>query len=198
MSKSIMAAAAFSVVAGLGVAALPLSTYAADEMHSASEDIDVIVHIDNTISMTVDTNAVEMNLTPGGAAVTDKTVTATVTTNNASGYELYIRDSDDNTALVNEAGNAIATGTTLSGSASAWAYQGGDKTTWTEITTENALIKQVTSPTNTDNAGQLDQAAARDTVVTFGAYAEPNQSSGTYKGGVTLTAVATGVTPTEP
>lgn len=191
MSKTIMAAAALSVVAGLGVAALPLSSYAAD-LNTASENIDVIVNIDNTISMAVDTNAVEMNLVPGGAAVTDKTVTATVTTNNATGYELYIRDSDDNTALVSAEGNTIAAGTTLSGNTSAWAYQGGDKTSWTPITTDNVKIKSVTNPTGTDNAGQLNQAAARETVITFGAYAESNQQSGTYKGGVTLTAVATG------
>lgn len=193
MSKTIMAAAALSVVAGLGVAALPLSSYAAD-LNTASENIDVIVNIDNTISMAVDTNAVEMNLVPGGAAVTDKTVTATVTTNNATGYELYIRDSDDSTALVSAEGNSINAGATLSGAASAWAYQGGDVTGWTAITTDNAKIKTVTNPTGTDNAGQLDQAAARETVITFGAYAESNQQSGIYKGGVTLTAVATGAT----
>lgn len=188
MSKTIMAAAALSVVAGLGVAALPLSSYAAD-LNTASENIDVIVNIDDTISMTVDNNAVEMNLTPGGEAV-EKSVKVSVTTNNATGYELYIRDSDDETGLVNETGNIIAAGTTLSGASSAWAYRvTGD---WKAITTNNAVIKTVTNPTGTTTGDQLD--ANIDTVVNFGAYAKSGEQSGTYRGGVTLTAVATGVT----
>ncbi len=181
MSKVAKSIAVLGVVAGLGVAALPLGTYA------ATEDITINAIVDNTISLTTSASEVTMNLIPGGSAV-EKEVTATVVTNNNAGYTLSIKDSDSTTALVSEKGDTIAAGVALSGSTSAWAYKGGSKNTWTEITTGDVELVNVSKPTPAPDPVQLGDPA--DTVITFGAYAAEGQQNGTYKGGVTLTAVA--------
>ena len=154
MSKITKTIAALGVVAGLGVAALPLASYAAD-----TQNIAVQATIGETLTVTAPTSA---------------------TTNHLSGFTLNIKDSDSETGLTGTSGT-IAAGTVLDGTVSAWAYKGGDKTSYTEITTSDVALKTTAAPT----------AAAGETVeITFGVAADEDQAAGTYTGGVTVTAVA--------
>jgi len=59
MSKMSKAIAVLGVVAGLGVAALPLSSYAADEPYSQSTSADVQVGVSGAISIEVDNGATD-------------------------------------------------------------------------------------------------------------------------------------------
>ena len=114
-----------------------------------------------------------------GAAAEEGSSSVTVKTNNLKGFTLNIKDSDSETGLTG-AGGTIAAGTTLDGTVSAWAYKGGDTADYTTITTTDVALKKTTAPT----------AAAGETVeITFAVAADANQTSGTYTGGVTVTAV---------
>lgn len=93
MSKSTKIIAALGVVAGLGVAALPLSSFAAE-----TGDVNVKVTVGSTISMTIDD--ADRSTVPLEKAVTmdnndtDESLTASikVTTNDADGYILSVKD----------------------------------------------------------------------------------------------------------
>ncbi len=86
MSKKITKViAALGVVAGLGVAALPLSSYAAD----GNASMDVTVNVQNVFTVTVPTNAGALNASVSSIAETNGTsiahATAKVTANGAGG-----------------------------------------------------------------------------------------------------------------
>ncbi len=181
MSKLTKTIAALSVVAGLGVAALPLSSYAAD--------VDVYATVKDSLSVST-TNAVVRiaDVVPGGAIATGST-TINVSGSSVSGYKLQIQGKDGNTDLTewNEALDApavnpakIATGD-LNGATSAWGYRIGEGTAWAQIPT-----------TATDIAGATSAAAPKPDSfdITFGVKAAGGQKAATYKGGVTITAVA--------
>ena len=81
MSKVTKTIAALGVVAGLGVAALPLASYAAD-----TQNIAVEAEIGSTISVETPTAAtVELAPTYGAAATTGSS-SVTVKTNNLNGF----------------------------------------------------------------------------------------------------------------
>lgn len=175
MSKITKTIAALGVVAGLGVAALPLASYAA-----TTQDIVVKATIGESLTVTAPTSAT-VELTPtNGAAAVEKSSSVTVNTNHLSGFTLNIKDSDAETGLTGT-GGTIAAGTTLDGTASAWAYKGGDKATYTAITATDVALKTTSAPTTADG----------ETVeITFAVAADEDQAAGTYTGGVTVTAVA--------
>lgn len=176
MSNITKAVAALSVVAGLGVAALPLSSFAATSW------VDITAIVDNTIGISTSTDEVTVSVTADGPVVT-KGVDVTVTTNSTTGYTLGIMDSDTNTALVKTNDNGVADGTIPAGQpakgTAAWGYQGGTKTNWTPVTTSNVIF--VTTSSSTLNGSET-------TPVTFGVSAASNTAEGTYKGGVIFTA----------
>jgi len=180
MSKIAKSIAVLGVVAGLGVAALPLSSYA------ATETVNINAVVDETIAFETSASDVTMNLVPGGAAV-EKSVDATVTVNNNMGYLLTIRDSDGETALVSENNDKIEAGITLSGAQSAWAYKGGNMGTWTAITTSDVRLVNTGGPETAPDPVELGTPST--TTITFAAYAAAGQDKGTYKGGVVLTAL---------
>lgn len=175
MSKVTKTIAALGVVAGLGVAALPLASYAA-----TTQNIAVEATIGETLSVGAPTVAtVELAPTNGAAAV-EGSSSVKVNTNHLTGFTLNIKDSDSETGLTGTSGT-IAAGTVLDGTESAWAYKGGDTAEYTAITTSDVLLKKTTAPT----------AAAGETVeITFGVAADADQAAGEYTGGVTVTAVA--------
>ena len=175
MSKITKTIAALGVVAGLGVAALPLASYAA-----TTQNIAVEAEIGETLSVETPTVATVELAPTNGAAATEGSSSVTVKTNHLSGFTLNIKDSDSETGLTGTSGT-IAAGTVLDGTVSACAYKGGDKTSYTEITTSDVALKTTAAPT----------AAAGETVeITFGVAADEDQAAGTYTGGVTVTAVA--------
>ena len=175
MSKITKTIAALGVVAGLGVAALPLASYAA-----TTQNIAVEAEIGATLSVGAPTVAtVELAPTNGQAAV-EGSSSVKVNTNNLSGFTLNIKDSDSETGLTGDSGT-IAAGTVLDGTESAWAYKGGDTAAYTAITTADVALKTTDAPTT---------AAGETVEITFGVAADEDQAAGTYTGGVTVTAVA--------
>lgn len=174
MSKVTKTIAALGVVAGLGVAALPLASYAA-----TTQNIAVEAEIDTSLSVSAPTVATVSLQPTNGAAAKEGSSSVTVNSNYLNGFTLNIKDSDSETGLTGDSGT-IAAGTVLDGTASAWAYKGGDKTAYTAITTTDVALKTTDAPT----------AAAGETVeITFAVAADEDQAAGTYTGGVTVTAV---------
>lgn len=179
MSNITKAVAALSVVAGLGVAALPLSSFA------ATSQVDITAIVDNTIGISVSAPEVEMTVAPNGP-VSTKTVDVTVTTNNTCGYTLNIKDSDNETALVRYNDSLVAEGTIPAAApakgTSGWGFMGGDLSgSWNAIqTTDQQLVEKTSSTLN----------GSETTPVTFGVSAATGLANGTYKGGVIFTATA--------
>lgn len=174
MSKITKTIAALGVVAGLGVAALPLASYAA-----TTQNIAVEAEIGETLSVETPTAATVELAPTNGAAAAEGSSSVTVKTNHLSGFTLNIKDSDSDTGLTGTSGT-IEAGTVLDGTVSAWAYKGGDKAAYTAITTSDVALKTTDAPTT---------AAGETIEITFGVAADADQAAGTYTGGVTVTAV---------
>jgi len=185
MSKVI---AGLGVVAGLGVAALPLSSYAAFDTAQITAEVGGAISIEvtgNKASVTPPSGVTiadnEVYLAPvNGGAIAEGAATVKVSGNAASGYTLSIKDSDSQTALVSADNHVIAAGVPDQGS-SAWGYKSGTATGYTAITATDVTIK--TTDTAIAEGGD-------STDVTFGVSVSADQEAGTYKGGVIFTAVA--------
>ncbi len=87
---------ALGVSAALGVAAMPLTTFAAN---SAAAEGDVTVTINPTISMTLDSSKATATLDPNTVKSSDFYTTAKVSTNAAKGYTLSVKDKNTDSAL---------------------------------------------------------------------------------------------------
>lgn len=187
MSKMAKTIAALSVVAGLGVAALPLSSYAATTSNPAS--VDVLATVNGSISMTVSEEEVNVgNAVPGGAIASASTVVS-VGTNNSAGYKLEMTDSDTNTNMVlidangdpmNTTGGTISTGD-LTAATSGWGYSIDNGDTYKAVPALGATPATIAS-SNTATTGE------EATTVTFGVKAATGQAEGSYKGTVVFTA----------
>lgn len=230
MSKSKKALAVLGVVAGLGVAALPLSSYAAPindggtgdlapATGSVADSLKVKTTIEDTLSIeivgnddshTVDTAETASHvvlLSAGGNTTIDGLLTngstatgiakVTVATNNAKGYNLYLKGATAE-LVGNTSTNTIpAVGATpvMDGTTSEWGYKTAAnaaatnngtltnlKTNWTAVGTTDAVI--ATNAAATHSAGDVID-------LTFGASASPSQAADTYSDVITLTATAT-------
>lgn len=166
-----------SAIAALGVIALPLASYAAN-----SADVTLNVNINSAIGLTVDnaTKSVDMNINETNETMKS---TVTVTTNNAAGYKINVKDKDSSTALVNGAGTGAATipakdGAPVAGTAG-WGIKGGDITTYKAVTAADVTFKTTAAPAN-----------AEQTVFTYGVATAADQKSGTYTDTIVFTAVA--------
>jgi len=184
MSKAI---AVLGVVAGLGVAALPLSSYAA----TASDDVKVQAVIEDSISIAAADETVTMSGVVADAAnPVEASTTLTVKTNAAGGYKVEIKDADADTALKSSDAGATAEGIpagTPAQSTNAWGYKTSSTTSgvtglvadYTAVTADNVQIATATRPT----------AAAGDTITLgFGVTVNAGIAAGTYEDTVTLTA----------
>lgn len=204
MSKMSKAIAVLGVVAGLGVAALPLSTYA--EGAQSSKSAQVVAQVEGAISIDIveptdatgDTAGVQLDAAGASlnlgtlkinGAPNVGTMGVRVATNNAGGYTLAIKASSA-TGMV---GSGTAAGFTIPANASVetgvagWAYKGGDVTTNTAIsTTDTQLKKTSAAPTGTE----VDGKATDTTDVTFTVAADSTTHDGTYTGTVIFTATA--------
>lgn len=203
MSKSTKFIAALGVVAGLGVAALPLSSYATA---SISGQVDLEVTVDNAIAMTIQgegeddyTYAGSDPAAFGGEEFTldysktgpssskatlsqhdkNETMKSTITvyTNVVTGYNLGVKDADANTALVSEE-NTIPAGDTIVAGTAAWGYKVNNAGDYAAVTAENV------------NIDSFDQATmnGHETVVSYGVSTAEDQASGTYKDSIIYTA----------
>ena len=200
MSKLNKAIAALGIVAGLGVAALPLSSYAAD-LKTVSQNLTVQAYIEETISITIAEGS-EGSFTDKGAstdAILDLgnvalgsyatgDVDVKVMTNSDSGYTLTLASATDSTTMTNgKTGtiNAIASGAIESSSTSAWGYKVGSGN-WTGVVANNSDSK----PTIDSSTAPTDGESTGVTNVTFGVAASSTQESGTYTASVVFTATS--------
>lgn len=187
MSKMSKAVAALGVVAGLGVAALPLSSYAAFDTAQVTAQVGGAISVsvegnkatatDLPQDYTVADNEVFLNVINDGA-IAQANATVTVSTSNQAGYTLSIKDSDNQTALVSGS-DVISAGTPAKG-VSAWGYSLDGGTNWKTISATETPI---------ENPAELTEGKAANTV-TFGVSASADQAEGLYKGGVIFTATA--------
>lgn len=206
MTNLTKAIAVLGVVAGLGVAALPLSSYAVTEIPgtaendsdalSASKDVQLQLEVKETLSMFV-TNAAgdEDVAAPVVLSSTDNKsfeadpIAIKVNAGNKDGYYLTIAGSttgDDKTVLTNGS-KTIEAGDLTSTTASQWGYKvlkGADgatlDSTWNAVKPNGAA----------ETIDSLNEAGVQTTQVTFGANIIDGQESGIYTGQVTFTATA--------
>lgn len=189
MSKMSKAVAVLGVVAGLGVAALPLSSYAA-----TTQKVNLEAVIDSTISLSASENNLHIDVVNGanidktatdgtkGYATTDLTVTA-----NGGGYTITAKSAADNTNLVSGANN-IPYGAPAQGD-SFWGMTIDDAATWIA----NLAASSATTPTTITSVDDINDGGANakaTTTVGFGVTASPTQAAGTYEGAVVFTVAA--------
>lgn len=174
MKKLTSVIAATGIVAGLGVAALPLASYAADPA-SDTASVTVSLEVSDAISITVDDNeSTTINLgtiAPNAITGTGKKVVANVKSNNASGYTVTAAG----TALTRASGTeTIAYGSVAAGT-SAWGISVGTDAGYSALTS-------IATPT----AASAEDGD--DYNIFFGASTNASQKTGTYSGTLTLTA----------
>lgn len=199
MSKSTKIIAALGVVAGLGVAALPMSSYAAN-----TGDVKVEITVDSTISMTIDdadrdVTPLEKKKTMQNGA-TDESLTASieVTTNDSDGYILTVKDkAGDGAALTAAtAGNTdsipafTAKQTALATTTPGWGMKATNANT--SATLGAAFDGGYGGVTDTDQTVVTVAGTAADdeTVVTYGIVTKSDQVADTYSNIITYTVTA--------
>ncbi len=210
MSKLTQSIAILGVVAGLGVAALPLSTYAAPVIDGpaptegavsgatydgtkdgkVTSDTNVKLIIEDLLSIDTDKTEVDLSAAPHTGAVK-----VTVVTNNSTGYDLAIKGTGtpNATSLTNTKPSAdqiikgdgtFTAPAALSTTVSQWGYSVAGEAAFTE-----GLYAGVTGTDqiiHSESAATTDAGVATD--VTFAASLKNGQAAGTYNGKVTFTA----------
>lgn len=195
MSKYTKIIAALGIVAGIGVASLPLSTFAA-----TTQDVTVKVIIGEQLSLSVDSANSDTEQTMTGSQVKTDEMKSTlkVSTNHQAGYKLVVADKDADTGLKHTVNNslaipAIAARGTLASGTAAWglqvnaAYSGTtiSNTQWDPIpaNTGTALVVR--------NSGALTTAVTdEESVVKYGVATAAGQPAGTYQDVITYTVTA--------
>ena len=204
MSKMSKAIAVLGVVAGLGVAALPLSTYAApgDEgTYSQSTNAIVQTKVDGAISISTNIDTIGAGtdqkyidlgeLMPGGVT-TDMPAPLEVTVNSnekAVDYNLYINGLNGETAMKGLAtGATIPTGTDIAAGKSAWGYATDDDSyaAYKEIPATATKVNSTAKLTTAQAGGTGDFTKTSN--FKFKASASNNQTPDTYQATVVFTA----------
>ena len=151
MTKYAKIMATFGVLAGLGVASLPLATFAA-----TTSETTVKVTVQEGVSIANDNSTADAgNKTPGEAGTATSNLTAG--TNSAAGLKITVKDKDDDTSLH----DATITGTTAgvdfiptaASGVGTWSLKGGDLTVDTPMVknSEAALVVKNTSSASTEH-----------------------------------------------
>lgn len=199
MSKITSAMAVLGVVAGLGVAALPLSTYAANE-RAESAPVTVRTVVNSSLAVTTnDVSTVDLG-TVNGSAAGQNTIKVTVSCSVAT-YNLGVMDEDDNNAMVwkdaadtdqTDATKTVKeiqaiTGNTLT---SGWGFRKNNANT-TAGEWQGVPIYSTTAVNNLVQNGALDNAS-QDTTVEFGVDINgiANLQNGLYEDDVIFVATA--------
>lgn len=195
MRKMTAAMAALGVVAGLGAAALPLSSYATDATVPVTAVIDESLSISLTDALTTDGLGADGVLIEGvvpGQSLKSKTIGVTVSGDAGASYTLKMEDRLADTALINENGVRIATGTDLSdgASASAWGYSRvasatATPSTWSAVPARGNGVSILSGAT-----GTIAEGGKSTSYVAFGVHAIAGQASGRYTSDVIFTAQA--------
>ena len=176
--------------------AMPLNAFAATD----SKNTTINAVISSVISMTT-TSTVAINVTPvSGGSQTSASDTVTVSTNNATGFDLTLANNDATRSLVNGANSIAAhTGTKAAPTALAnnsWGYAVGGLGTfdgsYSIITNANSSSTKwagVPASGSPDNIRSTTTTAAADvTTVWYSIKADTTKPNGTYTDVVTYTA----------
>ncbi|MEO5691297.1 MAG: hypothetical protein ABIQ64_03875 [Candidatus Saccharimonadales bacterium] len=192
-----------AATAFVGVAAIALAPVAASAV-AATANTTVNAIIASTISVT-SSGTVNLNITPvSGGSQTSASDTVTVNTNNATGYNLAVKDADATLTLTNGANtiaasaNTFTAGAALANNTWGWAVPSGttgigtnnfdasysvitnagtSASTWTGITASDQVFKNTTTTASNDV-----------TTVWYSAKADTSKPNGTYADVVTYTA----------
>lgn len=192
MRKMTAAMAALGVVAGLGAAALPLSSYASEATVPVTAIIDDAISINITDATSGDGLGADgvllSGVVPGGAAVSKTTA---VTVSGSGNYKLTLEDRLMDTALISAAGDRIETGNefgddTTEVTDSVWGYSvvdtiAAEPTTWNAVPARGSAATVVTK-----NAISTKPT----TYVAFGVRAAADQQPGRYTSDVIFTATS--------
>jgi uncharacterized protein (TIGR02145 family) len=157
--------------------------------NAAEESVDVTVNVNPVISLTLDKNALNFDITPTSAGVFDSdSIVATVDTNSTGGYELYFSSEDSGTALTSLVSEATIASdfnsavTSSSMAANKWGYS-LDATNFSKIPAlaDQAKIKDL---------DHIPSSLEKDTIVTIGTKIDSALPSGTYSKKVVFSAIA--------
>lgn len=187
MSKMSKAIAALGVVAGLGVAALPLSSYAVGD--TATTTAQAIVG--DSIVITVHDATVIMNNVMANQEAKEASTDIMVQTNNVAGYQVQIKDSDTETALKITDGSGTASGIAAgipTKGTNAWGFKASTTSGNVNVGSSSAY-RAVSSGNQILAEGTTASAKDGDTItLTFGVTVDTTIAAGTYSDEVTLTA----------
>ena len=197
MSKMTKTIAALGVVAGLGVAALPLSSYATIVSNSTTVTAQAIIGeaISVTADATDDTVKIE-NVTANQEAATGSTV-LTIQTNNTNGYNVTIKDADAATALTTDgadADNGIPASNALTNGTKGWGFKTATSTEGVTVSTAAQAYRAIETSTQTI-ASRASGASVTDgdkIDLTFGVVVDSSIAAGTYSDDVVITAITNG------
>lgn len=150
MTKYAKIMATFGVLAGLGIASLPLATFAAN-----TSETTVKVTVQEGISISNDdTTANAGNKTPG--EVGSATSNLTAATNNATGLKITVKDKDEDTSLRSTSFTAPTSPVAgvdfikaAASGAGTWSLKGGDLAVDTAMVASNEtalVVKNTTGP----------------------------------------------------
>lgn len=179
MSKTKKVVVALGVATALGIATLPLSTFAA----SSTSDITVKVKIGSVIALSADNQLTETNLNPNNVNTTALKTRLTVATNSRNGYKLTVKDKDANTNLAStETSDVIpALAGNLTAGTAGWNISGGELNK-AAVTATDQVVK--TNPNSTH------ASINEDIQMTYGVSTSASQAQGTYSDVIVYTATA--------
>lgn len=209
MSKIQTFIAGLSIVAGLGVSALPLTSYAAESVEGVTT---IRVTLEPVISMTLTStspghatttkttdsegnstgtdNVVAMTILPNSTDLTSMKTVASVTTNSPDGYTLTVKDYDtDNALRITGTSNTIpAQDNAPAAPTAGWAlgYTKDGTLTWSAVP-----ISTATNPLTLKNTGShADGTGWEDdeTEIKYGVATSSSQLTGTYTDKIVYTA----------
>lgn len=173
MSKITKTIAALGVVAGLGVAALPLASYA-----ETFDTVTVNAEVGTSMSVSLNKDSVSLNPTAGGAPVNTEggqTITATAITNNTNGYKLTLTDADSTNHYLTSGENHIKPGVPTKGDSSWGVKFGTGAGGYVSIANAQPITGEATA-----DAGETHS-------LDVGVSASAGQVPGTYSGTLTVT-----------
>lgn len=190
MQKSKKIIATLGVVAGLGVATLPLASYA------ATHDTTVSLTVSPAISMSV-TGTTSVTLEPNRADLTTMSNSVSISTNNLKGYTLTVADKDTDNALVHTTKTdkkIPSTDATPTAGTSSWAVQAGGNYTGMTAgfdTAWKAMPKSDGTALIIRKTGEVANAITNEvSVLKIGVALSDSQETGTYTDQIVYTAVA--------
>lgn len=182
MSKITSAMAVLGVVAGLGVAALPLSSYAQE-----TGPVTVKVEVNNNLAIASNTSEIDFGTLNAASDVQSQS--ATINVSGTVEYNLFVQDTDGDPNMnllkadktFDTTKNIPASATLVKGT-SAWGIKGGDLTAWNALPSTGTL-KIASGDLTADGVTDID------TVVDFGISIGSGLDNGTYQNDVIFTAL---------